>query len=155
MALLTKPRQKAYLANDLIERMIRVEQRVCAHFRNFITYDKTEFYKSLTHEEQKRFDSYMRHKKSNSALKIFAGVILPLILLFMIKVDFTGNVIRENFTMSPGIELGFIALIVIVLASFVISIVSRNRRYERYDPHFKVVDDVLSGHVKHTKLGRH
>ena len=94
--------KKDFLSMDIIERMIRVEQRVSAHFREFIKYNETEYYKSLTKAEKAKFDNYLRWKKKRTVLTSLL-LLLPVVLFFWLE-STTGHAVSESSSgyLSPS-----------------------------------------------------
>lgn len=64
---MSKEEKDDFLSNDLIERMVRIEQRISAHFNKPIEYRDTEYYKSLKKSQRDRFEEYLKKKKNKEA----------------------------------------------------------------------------------------
>lgn len=140
---MTKKQRGKFLSNDFIERMIRVEQRVSASFGHPIPYNETEHYKSLSEEEKKEFEKYLEKSKRKKFLLSFL-VLLPLFLAILLKTEFTGRVIQENFNASPSfLSIVFILLFVLVAILALISSVSRKLKESRLNKHFNVLEHIL------------
>lgn len=71
-----------FLSMDLIERMIWVEQRVSVHFRKFVKYNETEYYKSLPHNLKVKFENYLKWKKRKKFVYLFLILSIMGVLFF-------------------------------------------------------------------------
>ncbi len=93
---MSKVEKKKFLSMDLADRMIRIEQRVSAHFNKQIPYRDTEYYKAMTPSEKKEFEL---HVSANKAKKIGLTIliILPIAFLLVLNTSLTASVINENF----------------------------------------------------------
>ena len=80
--LMSKKDKKDYLSNDLIERIIRIEQRVSARFGKIVSYSSTEYYKSLTNEQKSLFEKYLKSKKKKK-LFFSSMFLLPLLSVLL------------------------------------------------------------------------
>ncbi len=139
---MSKKEKKQFLSMDLVERMIRVEQRVAASFGEHIHYNKTEYYKSLTAHEKKRFEQYLKRRGTR---KFFMWGFLLLVLLspVFLRIRFSGQVIGENLQIP-------VSLVDKVLVFFVLSFIgvllvlfilnkAKKRKFEKY---FEIIDRV-------------
>lgn len=96
---MTKAEKKQFLSMDMAERMIRVEQKISAHFNKSIPSKETEYYKSMSKDDKEEFDNYQRNKHK---AKILASLLitLPIIALIILNTSVTASVIRENFQIN-------------------------------------------------------
>lgn len=58
--------KKKFLAQDLAERIMRVEQRVSECFDGKIPYNETEYYKTMSASERKNFQNLLKKKRKKS-----------------------------------------------------------------------------------------
>jgi len=137
---MNKKEKKEFLSNDLIERMIRVEQKVSYSFGKDLPYNKTEYYKSLTETEKKNFEEYLDKKQRR---KYLLGLILlvPIIVIVLSNVQFTGRVIEESVS-----DLSFSYFSWIILGIFgagVFLFLFKRMRKKRLDSYGNVIDNIL------------
>lgn len=147
---MSKQEKKRFLSMDLIERMIRVEQRVAASFNKELAYNQTDYYKSLTSDEKKRFEDHLKKGKRKKALFILI-IALPLLILFALRNNFTGraveNVIED--TISIGLLERLLAIIVLTACLlFLLMFVFKKKRNRRFEKDFKIIDEAFL--KKHT-----
>lgn len=144
--------KKEFLSNDLTERMIRVEQRVSAHFGKPVSYNQTEYYNSMTKKQKEEYENYLAKKKKKKYL--FSGFfILPLFALFLFKFRITGGVISENIG-SGNLTLVNILMISVVFFVVILILLSKRKesRYDRMlEKHYSVLHNVLSGKIPNKK----
>jgi len=132
--------KKKFLSMDLIDRIIRIEQRVSSSFHRYITYQQTEYYKSLSPEIKKKYDNYLRWKKTRHA-SIFAALGCSFILLFVLTgLRLTGNAIMESSGIGSGWTLIIAAAVIITCLAFLIRKSSRAGKFER---HFEFTENLL------------
>ena len=109
---MSQKEKKEFLSMDLAERMIRVEQRVSAHFHKPVQYKDTEYYKSLGKENQKKFEDYLRKKKRRKYL-LGIAFILPILFIIFLRMDFTGHAVVTAFgETAPSL---FIKILVVIM----------------------------------------
>jgi len=133
---------------DTAEKMIRIEQNISATFGKYLSYDETNFYKNMTMEQRKNFQKYLDNKKKKKWFMI-AGLVSPLLLFSMLKVNFTGNVVRETVGEN---YMGFINWILIILFVIGLGLFLFNRRENRkfnakFDSHSRIFDKILEKKV--------
>ncbi len=152
---MSRSEKRDFLSLDLIERMIRIEQRVAASFNKEIPYNKTEYYKSLTSGEKCRFEEYLK-KKHRKKFLLGGCLIAFLLALVLINADITGNAIR-GFVNDDGlisiVEFGIMIGIFMVCALFFIVLILESRRKRKYDRNFDILEDIYIGKrlVRHFK----
>ncbi len=139
---MSKPARKDFLSNDLIERMIRVEQRVSAHFGTFLKYYQTDYYKSLSPHEKDNFKRYLDNKQKWKML-VSLALAIPILVLGLLNISFTGNVVKDNFGEFVFIDYLLMAFVFGFAVYFVISKIRKNCRRRRFNEHFKILADVL------------
>ena len=127
---MTQPEKKEYLSMDLIDRMVRVEQRVSASFGEYIPYNKTKYYQELTPSERKSYDSFLKNKKIKRRvfMSSFAGIFL---FSFYFFYESTGNVVGTN----SGVNMNYIkigaVIFYILLFVILLLIISKRKRQEK------------------------
>ena len=148
---MTFKEKKNFLSNDLIERMIAVEQRVSAHFGEIIPYYKTEYYKSLNPVEKKRFEKSLSNKK----LKLFwiSLVLLPLFFFLIVNLSITGNVISDSPAIS-NLNLIFLMFFFAFLLVFAGKTILNNQRMKRLDRHILLLERLISKKYLNSRLFR-
>lgn len=115
---MTKQQKKEFLSNDLIARMIRLEQRVSASFGEVVPYNKTKYYLNLTEEEKREFNHYL-HTKLGSKFVFSLLLVFSVVGGVLMNVSFTGNVIGTSNNLSnAGIALTILAVVGIVIFLF-------------------------------------
>jgi hypothetical protein len=141
---MSKPEKKRFLSMDLAERMMRVEQSVSASFNKYIPYTQTEYYKSMNEKEKEQFQQYLKNKGKKKALLI-SFAILPLIVVSLFRISFTGNAIRENI--GTGTSFVFEIICVILFVSILIVLLYSNfiqkRMEDKLNKHLKVIDNII------------
>ncbi|MBM3234154.1 hypothetical protein FJZ19_03595 [Candidatus Pacearchaeota archaeon] len=133
---MTQKEKKNFLSMDLAERIIRVEQRVSAHFHKPVQYKDTEYYKSMGKENQKKFEDYLRKKKRKKYL-LGIAFILPVLFILVLRVEFTGNAIKETFGYTIPSLLTWVLVIVVffivVFGGFRLrSEMKKEKKYKEY-----------------------
>jgi hypothetical protein len=120
---------KEFLSNDLIERLIRVEQRVGASFNQYIPYNKTKYYQGLSKQEKERFERYLvRKKRKRFILPAVLGVFV-LSLIFFVR-GITGNVVGRSSGGNYFVGTFILGLIFVVIILKVFSHRRKNRLME-------------------------
>lgn len=150
---MSKNEKKHFLSMDLIERMIRIEQRVSSSFRKDVDYDKTEYYKSLSNDEKKEFSKYLKRKKGKQILKTLF-IASPLLFLASLKLGLTGNVVNETIGEQnvPLLENSLLLFSIAICAFFIMLFISKKIKNARFEKHFNVVENIFSRkhRIKHT-----
>lgn len=147
---MSKKERKIFLSMDLIERMIRIEQKVSATFNKKLDYKNTEYYKELTDIERKAFEHYIK-KQNRKKFLLGAFLAVPIVLFCLVSFDFTGNAIRE--TLDNEIVFGLMQKIITFIALAVCAVIFiimffKRQRKRRYDHHFWVLENALLGKRK-------
>ena len=140
---MTKKQKKNFLANDLSERIIRVEQRVSTKFGKLIPYNKTEYYKNMDKEEKKKFDEYLKNKGKREIFisAIFLGLIL---VLGFFNFSSIGNAVREDLSDSAlKINLLFASVFIVFIFGLIINFLMRLKRKRMYRGHIRVIDNIV------------
>jgi hypothetical protein len=138
--------KKHFLSMDLIERLIRLEQRVSASFGNFIPYSKTKYFKNLSKKEKKNFVEYLkRHKRRKYIIGLIfisslAGAIIfhRILTARVIEGTFNGALFANPFLVF------FLIFIVIVTISFLF----KKRKEKRFKEHFEIIDKLYLRRVR-------
>lgn len=115
--------KKEFLSSDLIERMIRVEQRVSASFGKPLHYRQTNYYKSLTSKEKIAFENHLKHKTKKELFFLFSFLF---VLASFFTTNFTGHVISQKSVTQELLPL--IILIILILIGVVILIEKFHRK---------------------------
>jgi hypothetical protein len=97
---MTQYEKKAFLQNDLVERMVRIEQAVSGQMGKKITHHETDFFKELSDEEKKEFNKHLNSKKRKNVGKMLL-LILPLATFGLMRFNVTGNAIRDSTGAEP------------------------------------------------------
>jgi len=136
---MTKKEKEEFLSMDLIERMIRLEQRVSASFGEFIPYPKTHYFQNLSQNEKSKFTKYLKKYKRR---KYILGFLLSLfvVTVFLFKGNITGNFISNtlfSFNTIYG-KIFSISLLLIVLLSIFI-LLFKNKKEKKFKSHSNVM----------------
>jgi hypothetical protein len=139
---LSKKEKKDFLSNEMIKRMIGIEQRVCVRFRRPVRYNETEYYKSLSPVQKKSFHKYLRLEKIK---KIVSGIFFfsMLFLLVFINTNITGDIVSIPSPEKTGISF-FLALLVIFF--IILAILNFNEKMwkkSRFSEHEKILENLL------------
>ncbi len=124
---MTKSQKKEFLSNDLVERMIRIEQKVSSHVGKPTHYKSTQYYKSLTEHQRHTFEKYLKHKDK----KLFFLSCLTFLSLLGLG-GITGNVVLS--LSSSGLRIGSlvaILLCLLLIAYILIRIYEKKKRHKR------------------------
>jgi len=146
---MSKEEKKIFLSMDLIERLIRLEQRVSASFGKFIPDYKTKYFKKLPKEEKKEFARYLKKNKRKKYL-------LGCSLLFLVggAIFFRGILITSRIIESSSkIENNFftyliLACLLVFVLIVVLSLLSYRKREKRIKGHFDVIDNLYMRKLK-------
>ncbi len=133
---LTKKERKNAASMDFIERIIRVEQRVSSSLGRHVSYNETEYFKSLSDKEKKNFEAYLKRKRNKRAVFLFL-VFLSLSAILFFNSRFTGNVISEND--SGNVSMLFVYFVVALLFIFVFSEAIRKKREKSFNGYLEFV----------------
>jgi len=139
---MTKKEKKDFLSNDLSERIIRVEQRISARFGKMVPYDNTEYYKSMTETQRKKFDKYLENKGKKKLLRLFI-YFLPFLFLFMVNFKFTGNVVNENFGNVIVVDYLMYGLILFFIFLLMVSVYRKKVRNKKFEIYFNPIEDII------------
>lgn len=155
LAEMSRKEKKHFLSMDLVERMIRIEQRVSASFNKKIPYRKTQYYKSISAEEQNEFEQYLNKNKRRGFI-LAALLSVSLLVLIFLRADVTGNAVRTitgNSSLINLLENASALAVLIVCALILILFISKIRRAKMYEKNFKILEDIFleKGMVKHRK----
>ena len=141
---MTPSQKKEFLSNDLIERMIRIEQRVSGQFGRFVKYNQTEYYASLSPTQKSRFEDYLKNKGKKKVFISFL-FLLPIFILFIANSSFTGNVVQENINntkYASYVNYILIGFVVLLFVFIILSWIYRNKKKKKYDSHFNVIENI-------------
>lgn len=133
-----------FLSMDLAERMIRVEQNVSASFNKDVPYNKTEYYKSMSPEERKCFEEYLKNKGKKKTM-IVAGFFVSLFVFLIVNLKITGNAIRGAVDINAiGIFNLILIILIFVLALYLFfSYLHRKHKHRRAHKHIKVLENIM------------
>lgn len=124
--------KEKFFSLDLAERMIRLEQKISASFNKFIHYRDTEYYKSMSKEQQQELEKFLKRKKTIMAL---IGLLSPLLIISLLSITITGEAILENFISGGPINTLFLALAILIFISIIYLLfelfhhVNKNRKF--------------------------
>jgi hypothetical protein len=139
---MTPSEKKQFLSEDLIERMIRVEQKVSSQFNKELAYNETEYYKSLTPKEKDRFKKHLKKKKKKKWWKFFILGISITLLIFL-KSNISGNIIKEELAIEASLIQTIILILVgVAFISMVAKFISKKSKEKVYKRHLSVIDRI-------------
>ena len=132
---MTPREKKDFLQNDIVERMIRIEQKVLAAEGKKISPKESDFYKNLSIEAKKGFNKHLVKKKGKGVAKLLL-LLAPLFVFGLMRFNVTGNVVR-NATGAEPYWWGWVALgIFIILGIFMWAThIMRSRMNKRLKSH--------------------
>lgn len=145
---MTKPEKREYLSMDLIDRMIRVEQRVSASFGEYVAYTKTKYYQQLTMNEKKRYDNFLKNKKVKKGvfMSSFAGIFL---FSFAFFYESTGNAISDYSGVGVDyLKIGAIVFYILLFVILLLIVLKRKRKEESLNKVFAVFDKSMNKRKK-------
>jgi hypothetical protein len=144
--------RKRYLSNDLIDRMIRIEQKVSASFGHPLKYNETEYYKNLTDFEKKRFKEYLGQKKKSYSYLVF---LIASFSLFMFRMQMTGqsflNIDVNNFNSFDYFILCLFLVFLILWIPHAFKAIKRRKKHRHLKRKIFGLVDLTIGHKKHKK----
>jgi hypothetical protein len=146
-----KSKKKIFLSNDFSERIMRVEQKVSAKFGNFIPYNQTEYYKSMSPVEKKRFESYLKNKQKKKLLIILISLIalsFPFLVFFLLNFGFTGSAVQDNIGEGLVVNLFAGVMFAIVFFIIVLVIIGKVRWKKQMSSHIEIIEGLSFGKVK-------
>ncbi len=139
---MTKSEKRNFLACDLIERMIRIEQKVRGSMgEGIVPYYKTEYFKELHPNEKTRFLDYLNKKETKKKWRFLPFVLIPGIGS-LLGIRITGNAINESQQIQP-INLILLGIFLIAIIAYWIYVLSQRKRLKRLDRHFKVLENII------------
>ncbi len=141
---MSKKEKKDFLSNDLNERIMRVEQRVSAKFGDPVHYNKTEYYKSFDENQKKKFNKYLENKKKKKVKNLFL-LFIPLLILGFLNQSMTGNVVKDEFEQTTGINFNLILVLIFFILALVLLFLfyKKLRREKKFDWHIGVLDKII------------
>lgn len=138
-----KTEKKNFLACDLIERMIRIEQKVRGSMgEGVVPYQQTEYFKELHPNEKTRFVDYLKSKETKKKWKFLPFVLIPGVGA-LIGMRVTGNVVAEEQSIQP-LNLFLLGVFLVAVIAYWIYVLSKRKRFNRLDRHFKVIERIIS-----------
>jgi hypothetical protein len=137
---MTKEERKSFLENDMIERMIRVEQNIAKSFGKTPEYVETKVYKDLNEAQKKSFCKHMKSKPRKSFFRK-AILILPLLLFGLSEFNITGNAIKDysGFDLMPY-SFAFLWVFGIIGGVFLLGVAFRGFKNRRLTRHVRFLD---------------
>ncbi len=146
---MSKKEKKNFLSMDLIERMIRVEQKISATFNKPVYYKDTEYYKSLPQSERAAYEEYLRNKKKKKSWWFVPLFVLGISLLF--GANITGRV-TGGYEVTPVFNILIVVLFVLIIGIALIGVYNRKQKNRMFNRHIAVLDKVyLRRSVKYNK----
>ena len=140
---MTKPEKKSFLANDLIERMIHVEQRVRGSMgEGVVPYYQTNYFKELHPEEKRRFIAFLKTKQVRKKWRFLPWVIILGFGAFA-GFKFTGNAIVTGGSFS-SLDLGLIGIFILAVVFYLLHVSKKKERARKLDRHLAVIDNILA-----------
>lgn len=131
--------KKDFMDSDLVDRLIKIEQKISVKYGKFLKYNQTVCYKELDNEDKKRYKKYLNNKKKKElTLSILLGLSLFTVLFF--NAGFTGNVIGID-NKSNNVIIFSILLIVLVLL-IIAYFVFKKLKNKKYNPLFKPLENI-------------
>lgn len=139
---MTKPEKKSFLANDLIERMIHIEQKVRGSMgEGVVPYYHTNYFKELKNEEKRRFVSYLKSKEVKRKWRFLPWVVILGFGAFA-GFKFTGNAVASGGSISV-LDMVLVLAFVVAIVFYSLHIANEKKRWQRLEGHFGVIEDIL------------
>lgn len=137
--------KKHFLSMDLIERLIRVEQRVGLSFGKEIMYNKTEYYRSLSLKEKQKFEKYLRTKGRKKYVLSITLLILMVGGFLFYNGSITGNVIGtvEEANINSFVGWSILGFIILGVSYLFVVLMRGFKRKKHIKGHFKILDEVF------------
>ena len=140
---MTKPEKKSFLANDLIERMIHVEQRVRGSMgEGVVAYYHTNYFKELHPVEKKGFINYLKSKQVRQKWRFLPWVVMIALGLFAGS-RLTGNAIATGGNVS-WVDFVLAGVFILVLVFYLFHLSAKKKRMNKLNSHIKVIDNILT-----------
>jgi len=139
--------KKNQMSPELMRRLIRVEQMVSSHFKKPITYQQTEYFKSLSKDDKKRFELFLKKEHLNKKRKFLLPIVIGLLILpiLILNITITGEAIQNTLHIDNLILTGiFVVMLVIVFAYFVASYIDKTNQEKRFKYHLKPLEKALA-----------
>jgi uncharacterized membrane protein (DUF485 family) len=135
--------KKQFFSMDLAERMIRVEQHISSTFNKPVTYEQTEYFKSLSPQQKTEFKNYLKNKNKKKFMFFLFLFVLPVFIFSILNINFTGNVISEN-SGHAGLIISWIAIGIIAVAVlvYIIELIFKRRSHKTFKRHSRVLQEI-------------
>lgn len=139
---MNKKEKKEFLSMDLIERLIRLEQRVSASFGEFVPYSETKYFTSLSDKEKKMFKNYLKKNKRRKHVLGFFLFAFIVGAIFLPK-NFTSRAISENIFISSSFfgNLFLGGLLIFIFITLGIFLINRERK-RKFNACFSIAEDI-------------
>lgn len=138
-----KTEKRNFLACDLIERMIRIEQKVRGSMGEGVTpYYKTEYFKELHPNEKTKFVEYLKKKEKRKKWRFLPFVVLIGAGAF-VGLRITGNVVAGEEAI-PTSNLALLAVFLMAVIVYWVYVLSKRKRIKRLERHFKVIEHIVA-----------
>ena len=127
------------LSQDLIDRIIRVEQKICRRHNKNIQYKDTYYFKSLSSKEKKDYEKFL-HNRTRKAL-FFYSALMIFLMVFFSQVRLTGNAILGN----PITIINYFpaVLILVVIFIYLLYFILKRSREKRFDDCENIINKVI------------
>ncbi len=149
---MTKEEKKKFFSLDMADRMIRVEQKVSAHFHKNVSYKETEYYNGMCSSDKEAFDSFIKNKQ-RAKIAISVMILLPVAILIVLNTSVTASVIKDNLGLNYSGSLEFFiwtfAMIFTILALY--KSLGERIADSRYDSHLDVFDNINFKNKSHKR----
>lgn len=141
---MTRAEKKNFLECDLIERMIRIEQKVRGSMgEGIVAYYETNYFKELSQKGKNKFVKYLNSKKNAGKKKVLSFVVLLFFGAFM-GMQMTANVVGASESNIPMINYIIIIAIILIGILYGLYIFFKSKKSKRFDHHFKIVEKFAS-----------
>ncbi len=141
---MTKKEKEDFLSMDLIERLIRLEQRVSASFGNFVHYSETEYFKSLSGTNKNSFIKYLKSNKRKKYVLLFLFSLFALFSL-LFRGNISGNVVSDVISFSDYFpSLIFFTLLFIFILVILITLYFKTKKEKRFKRYFGLIERIYS-----------
>jgi uncharacterized membrane protein (DUF485 family) len=133
------------LTPKIIEKMINLEQGINASSNKFSGFEKTDYYQRLSMEKKKEYKQYLKNKNKKKVGWLSLGI-LPLFMIALMNMNFTGNAIKSNIGESNigWIQVSLAALCLIVILTALYFYFANKSSNKTFKKHSSILEEAVS-----------
>jgi uncharacterized membrane-anchored protein len=139
-----KSELKRFLAMDMAERLIRVEQNVSSSFNQEVPYNKTAYYLSMTSEQKRDFEKFLKNK-NKKRMMMFSLFFISLIGMSLLGSSITGSTILEQNSLNSlsFVEIFFFMIFGILFIYACYYFISKHLRHKKFEHHSEIIENIM------------